>query len=388
MIEIFKDCEDYYVKKISLVIGDQDTDYIELLANYIRNTDYATRFDLKLFSEVEHLQNYLSSDQKTNILLVTKELLPEAYDEEQIDYVITLVDHNEANSDISQIFKYQALDQLLSTMISNYYERHGKKGHGTADKTSTNIISVYSATGGTGKTTVAYNVAKTISAEDHQVFYLNLELIHSTSMIFDTEGKETVAPLLYYLKTNADQLLSKIDSFISIDDKTGVHYLNFPVSAEEMQDISSDDLEILMDTLVELGKYDYMIVDLESTLNQRVLTALGKSDRVLWLLNNDVQSFYKTNYLLEEMHAFLKDGSFGERVTLVLNRFIGRMNEQLSDYSLQIDAHLPYVPDWKEISSGEQLASIPIFNKAISDLHQNFLTIEKIDDVKRGMLNG
>src|SRR5699024_10691036 len=123
-----------------------------LLANYIRNTDYSSRFDLKLFSEVEHLQNYLSSDQKTNILLVTKELLPEEYDEEQIDYVITLVDHNETKSDLSQIFKYQSLDHLLSTIISNYYERHGKKEKDIGDETKTKIISLYSATGGTGKT--------------------------------------------------------------------------------------------------------------------------------------------------------------------------------------------------------------------------------------------
>src|SRR5690625_1132432 len=148
MIEIFKDCEDYYVKKISLVIGDQDTDYIELLANYIRNTDFSSRFDLKLFSEAEHLHSYLSSDQRTNILLVTDELLPEEDNEERIDYVVTLVDHNETNSDISRIFKYQSLDQLLSTMISNYYERHGKKENSKADETSTKIISVYSATGG------------------------------------------------------------------------------------------------------------------------------------------------------------------------------------------------------------------------------------------------
>lgn len=376
------------MKKISLVIGDQDMDYIELLANYIRNTDYSSRFDLKLFSEPEHLQSYLSSDQKTNILLVTQELLPEEKNEEQIDYVITLVDHNETAADPSQIFKYQSLDNLLSTIISNYYERHGKKEKKKSSETRTKIISLFSATGGTGKTTVAYNLARELSAEDYQVFYLNLELIHSTSIIFDTEGIETVAPLLYYIKTNADQLLSKIESFITIDNKTGIHYLNLPVSAEEMQDISSEDLELLINSLVKLGDYHYIVVDLESSLNHRVLTALGKSDHVLWLLNNDIQSFYKTNYLLEEMHAFLKDGSFRDRVTLILNRYTGSMNEQLTEYGVQVDMRLPYVPDWKEVGSGEQLASIPIFNKAIIELYQNFLKMEQVEEVKRGMLNG
>ena len=135
------------MKKISLVIGDQDMDYIELLANYIRNTDYSSRFDLKLFSEPEHLQSYLSSDQKTNILLVTQELLPEEKNEEQIDYVITLVDHNETTADPSQIFKYQSLDNLLSTIISNYYERHGKKEKKKSSETRTKIISLFSEIG-------------------------------------------------------------------------------------------------------------------------------------------------------------------------------------------------------------------------------------------------
>lgn len=370
------------------MIGDQDIEYIEMLANYIRNTDYSSRFDLKLFSEVEHLQRYLSSDAKTNILLATEALLPNEPNEEQVDYVITLAENNESNSDTSQIFKYQSLDDLLSTIISNYYERHGKKDKSKADETNTKIISIYSATGGTGKTTVAYNLANTISNEGHQVFYLNLELIQSTPIIFDTEGKDTIAPLLYYIKTGSDQLLEKIESFISIDDHTGVHYLNFPISAEEMQDISSEELELLISNLVDLGKYHYLIIDLESSLNHKVLTALDRSDRVLWLLNNDVQSFFKTNHLLEEMHAFLKDGSFRERVTLVLNRFTGRMNKQLTDYVLQVDARLPYVPDWKEVTSGDQLGSIPIFNKAITDLYRNFLTADQAEHDERGIVNG
>lgn len=372
------------MRKISLVISDEDVSYIELLANYIRNSDFASRFDVKLFSQLEHLNQYLQVSDNVNVLLSSKGFIEgnESIQNSEIETIVILVDEPSSDNTSQSVFKYQPLNNLLSEVITIYYERHGKVEKRVLNDAGTKVVSFYSATGGTGKTTVAYNMARELSAQEKQIFYLNLELISSTPLLFNTKNIESAAPLLYYLKTNSEQLTTKISELKSTDQDTYINYFNFPVSAEEMEDLTADDVKKLIDILVESSEYHYIMIDLDSLTNERALTALSKSDQVFWLLNNDLQSFHKTGYLLEELHGFLKDGSFRERVTLVLNRYTGKLNPILEEYELNIDDYLPYVPEWKEIRTSNQLSGVPIFNKGIVQLFTKYL------DGNRGTLDG
>lgn len=82
------------MRKISLVIGDEDLSYIESLANYIRNSDYSSRFDVKLFSQPEHLEQYVNSNNKVNVLLATKTFIDENENiqNSQIETVVSLLE--------------------------------------------------------------------------------------------------------------------------------------------------------------------------------------------------------------------------------------------------------------------------------------------------------
>ncbi|WP_058305891.1 AAA family ATPase [Gracilibacillus massiliensis] len=360
------------MKKLRLVLFDPDMEYIELFTNYIRSSEHAARFDVKSFSQEGSFQQYIENGEQTDILLKATNDFHLNEEHTHIETTLHLVEETPENSTEKNLFKYQPLGQLITQVIAFHYERNGKKEKKKMQSSGeTSVISVYSASGGAGKTTTAFHLANEMKQNGLEVFYLNLELINTNPFLFNVEDKSSSSPLLYYLKSNKDQLPSKLEDMIVVDDDTSIPFFYFLPSAEEMMDLNEQEIQLLIEQLVALQTYDYIVIDLDSTINSTVLTALKKSDHVLWLLSNDMYSFYKTSYLLEELHGFLNDGSFSDRVTLVLNRYTGAVDPKLADTAVEIDSYLPYIPEWKQLVSKEQLNN-PVFAEYVEKLMHTF----------------
>ncbi|MGN8645417.1 AAA family ATPase [Gracilibacillus sp. HCP3S3_G5_1] len=360
------------MKKLRLVLFDLDIEYIELFANYIRTSEYATRFDVKLFSRFDSLQEYLKSGERTDILLLSSEDLQLEPETKSVGTLLHLVNDMKQEPNKQELFKFQPLSQLISRVLSSHYEQGDKQTKIEKPQNgNTHVISLFSAAGGTGKTTTAFHLANQMKENGLNVFYLNLELVNTSPLLFDVENLSSSSPLLYYLKTNAEQLPSKMKELIVVDQDTAVPFFYFIPSAEEMLDLSEKEIELLLDSLVSMEEFDYIVVDLESTINPIVLTALKKSDHVLWLLANDMYSFHKTGYLLEELHGFVNDGSFSSRVQLVLNKYTGSIDPTLSETGIEIDHFLPYIPEWKQLVDKKQLDN-QVFQEYIQQLIHSF----------------
>ncbi|QGS68934.1 AAA family ATPase [Oceanobacillus sp. 143] len=71
-------------------------------------------------------------------------------------------------------------------MLAIYYDRNQTAGKYLARSKQTKVLSVYSPVGGAGKTTIAVNLSKQLALNNAKVFYLNLELINTTSLYFSS----------------------------------------------------------------------------------------------------------------------------------------------------------------------------------------------------------
>lgn len=367
------------MKKIQLVMADADSAYLESVAAYIRDSNEESKFTMKLFSDKTRLQNHLNSEPFIDILLVSPEMLPEP---NQADLTIVLEDDRiiEYEAEHPSVFKYQPLNQLLSRILSIYYENRGKvEGLGNGGN-RTRVLSVYSAAGGAGKTTLAVNLCKQMALMDQRVFYLNFELLHSTSLFFTSTEAYHSSQILYYLKANPDQLISKIESLKQHDPYNKVDYFDLPVNAEEMQDLSETDTEKLITSLIEMENYDSIIIDLDSAIEERTRASFKRSDQILWLLNNDVQSLHKTSFLLEECDSIYGEKNDVKKKTmLILNKHTGQSPEGLSHFNLPaIQHYLPYIPEWKNVQQGSQVLISSTFSDELLSI------IKTTDETLRG----
>ena len=366
------------MSKIRLIFADQDTVYMDYFLNYIRSSKEAEKFEIKMFSSKENLEKYLIDKPIADILLISSSF---QFDFPPTHQAITIYLQNEiildSQDDSFTIYKYQPLNQLISQILSIYYE-HSQKISKISKSIRTKTIAVYSAAGGTGKTTVAVQLCRQLALQNQKVFYLNLELFHSTSLYFSSPEDQPSSQILYYLKANPNQLLGKIESLKKRDTQTNVEYFDMAVSAEEMLEITAEEVERLLDGLVQTENYDYIILDLDSTTHMRIKAALKYSQHIIWVLNPDVQSFLKTATMIEEYGMiFDEEEDISSKSIYVLNRYSGKMKDEFKQFPVHIQSFLPFVEQWREYTSRYQI-NVGTF------IPDNLLTLIKQEDEVRG----
>ncbi|GGH77619.1 cellulose biosynthesis protein BcsQ [Pullulanibacillus pueri] len=354
------------MKKLKLMMADTDADYMESVAVYLRSSHEGVKFDVKLFSTSENVSHYLSNHEQIDILLIAPELLTQELPIQHVGLVLMLEDERIARYDSTfiRIFKYQPLNKLISDILSHYYDENGKIQSFHYEMGRTKVLSMYSASGGVGKTTLAISLARQLALADKKVFYLNLELINSTSLYLTSLDDQPSTQILYHVKTSKDQLVSKIESLKKYSADMKVEYFDLAINPEEMLDLTEEDVNTLVSGLLETKHYDFIIIDGDDSLDPRMQAALNVSDFILWVLNNERQSFFKTEELMKQGKVFFeKEAELGEKLLFILNQFTGTLAEEFKIASLPIKEYTPFIPEWKQLRSGTQLLSTPLFSE-------------------------
>jgi cellulose biosynthesis protein BcsQ len=284
--------------------------------------------------------------------------------------------NNVENKLYSTIYKYQPLNQLLTQVMGHCLENDQSihtivKGH-----ERTKVLSVYSAVGGLGKTTLAINLAKELAALDYTIFYLNLEYISSSSLFFTDSKEQTFSDILYYLETRPEQILSKIESLKKHDHKMKVDYFSPLKNPQEMLDISLEQTSLLIQSLINLGNYDLVIIDLESSTHDRIVASFIHSDHIFWLTTDDIQCLMKTNILLKDFKVRCNEHykGFETNITFIMAKYIGITVNSLEDYGLKVRGKIPYIPGWKSTNDIDSLLNSTIYSEQVLNLHTSLLS--------------
>lgn len=357
------------MQKINLVVADNDLKYLDLLINYIRNSDYAGKFFIKSFSHKDKLQEFLKTNEVYDILLTTPGFIHDTYDIEH-SYIVLLQEEPPSSLyNSNDIHKYQPLNQLLSQVVSIYLEKEDKAYRNLCGNRKTRTVSVYSAQGGTGKSTFSINLAAQLASQSQKVFYLNLE--HLSYTPFPIVNSNDFSKVLYYLKANPQQIKTQFESFKKHDAHSRVDYFEPLLVAREMLDMTGEEISLLVDIIVERAFYDVLIIDLDSTTHERITAALHKSDVICWLVTDDVQCLNKTRILLNELRESFNDsfGNISSRIRFIQNKRLNQSSNSFEEYGIRLDGYMPYVPEWKAVNHINQLYESLFFKQEAGKIY-------------------
>jgi cellulose biosynthesis protein BcsQ len=351
------------VDPLIFVILDDDRAYLEMLTAFVQTSSYRSTIKLKTFTQKSAFISFIESEDPLHLMVIKDEMNIDLNLPYKRTSLVLLREDNTVTDELDSISlaKYQPLNQLLDRMLAIYAENALKVNHGSS---VSKIISVYSAVGGCGKTTVAANLAKLLAFLDHKVFYLNLELFQSVSMFPVRENSNNYAQLLYYLQVNLTQLSAKLNALKFFDPNTKVTYLEPLTSGIEMEQMSGDAVESLLQTIAAEGGYEFIIIDLDHSLHERILRALSLSDCVIWMMVDDLNCLHKSELMLTELKNKFNNASmrWKDNISYVLNKYTGKLANNFAIRNINLSGQLPYVPLWKSVQTVEQLMSENAFH--------------------------
>ncbi len=192
-----------------------------------------------------------------------------------------------------------------------------KASHGSSSPLG-KVVVVYSPKGGTGRTTIATNLAIALQREDSQVALIDGNLQFGDVAVFVNEqGKNTVLDLAL----RVDDLEPEVVREVMVTHRaSSIHILACPQRPELAEQVTGDQFSKLLNYLRRI--YAYIVVDTASQLTEAVQAALDVADMTVLITTQDIPSIKNANLFFSLADAL---GMSRDKILFVMNRFDKRI---------------------------------------------------------------
>lgn len=176
------------------------------------------------------------------------------------------------------------------------------------------VIAMIAAKGGAGATFLASNLAYALSRQGNRVALLDLNLYFGDAAIF--LGDKPVVSSIVDLVRQADRLDSALLSSSMIKVNENLHLLAASESPDEVNEVTASGVE----KLIELARnhYDFVLMDVSSTLDPVAIKALDLADTVYLVLQLNLPFLRAAKHMAT---VFRQLGYTRDKVHVVVNRF-------------------------------------------------------------------
>jgi len=229
--------------------------------------------------------------------------------------------------------------------------------------TKAKICTITSVKGGTGKTTLTLNLAGIFSNKNKKVLILDFDLYTgSIAAMLNIEVTNDIYNLYEDLNNNR---FDSIDNYI-VKYSDNISIIASPKDPRVGNKITSDFLGLIIKKVV--FQYDYILIDTNHCLNDINLVSYDFSDKIIYVINNDMMNLKN----MRTMNSILT-GMDKDNYLVVLNNSIDRNRGYFGDYDIKsiIKHNVDYV-----IPSNFYIKSIDkyIMDGEILTLNRNVLS--------------
>jgi pilus assembly protein CpaE len=208
---------------------------------------------------------------------------------------------------------------------------------GAPERRDGKIITVFSAKGGCGKSTLATNLAVTLATGDQRVCLVDLDLAFGdVAILLQLSPQRTIADAIGLAdridETGFRTLLTRY--------RPGLEVLLAPVKPAASEEIGSD----LIAELLHLARaeFDYVVVDTASALSGQMLAALDATHHYVLIATPELPSLKNLRVTLDtfDLLDYRRDAR-----TIVLNRADSKVGLSMPDIQralrVPINAYIP-----------------------------------------------
>ena len=273
------------------------------------------------------------------------------------------------------IFKPFSTDDFVNTVLKTVekdLERKSKISIVNKEKKSAEIISVFSAKGGTGKSVLAFNFALKLSKkEGNKVLLIDGDfLFGDVGVLVDEKPIKTIENLVDDMAFESYAIMKEYITETSYN----IDALLAPKRPENAEKVTKMNIEEILK--ITKKEYDYIIIDLGTNYNNSTLTFLDLSDQIFMITLMDLMSIKNTKIGIDVMKSLDYDS---DKLKLIVNQYNKKNNISATKLKKYLNYEVYFkVPEDRKIINDSINIGIPVskvksfrkskFEKAIMDL--------------------
>ena len=332
--------------KLNLAILDGDERYMENLADYITGY-YRHRFNLSTFTGVETLLSRVRED-GADIVLIAADKYGEWIAKLESGLVVLLSDgapsgELPADDNITvapiggvapsgvtssgvapfgvarpaRVDRYSGADKLVADILKIYSsdDRLSADSDAISGGRENKIFTVFSAEGGSGRTSVAIALCAHFVRQKLRALYIGLDFMSAGDFAPAGEKDGGLSDIIYTIKTRPEKLGLKLEALGRTAPGHGFFYFNPPIYPMDIDEIQPADVEILIARLRGAGLYDRVVIDTHSGLSLRNKTLMELTDGIFIIARGNAAGQKKLYQYKDQI-----DKCFGEQAGDIYKR--------------------------------------------------------------------
>ena len=282
-----------------VIVADTDESYVIPLQKKFAEL-FADKIDLEIITDKDYFNQLFSLSQHADILLVSDTLYNSGLKKHDIRHLMILSEHYEPGQtdelDICRLFKYTSVREIFNEITGRCKETlYAEQDAGKETK----IILITSASGGVGKTSVAFGLCRCLERNYKKTLYVNADRLQSFQWMLENGEPIRDASVYAGLSGNLGNVYRIVRHVIR---KEGFSYLP-PFKAALMSlGIPYRVFALLAEAARKEQEYDYIVIDADSVFDEEKAALMQLADRILIVTKQTEYAVKATNELIQNVN--------------------------------------------------------------------------------------
>lgn len=319
--------------KIRLSVIMSDEKYLSRFAD-MAALQYADKMELSVFTQVKSASEMIRKN-RPDIVLAEKRYLEETADLPKTSEIVCFIEEKDILTwnGYRTICKYQKFSDIYKGIADIYAERmenHEISLKGDAE--GKKIVTFFPGAGGVGSSTAAAAYACYLAEHGESVLYLNLEQTGAADLYFHAEGEDNFGKVIYVLEMATGSPAVRMENALRRD-SCGVYFYSACASALDMMELNEDIMERLFEQLSIIKLFQWIIVDMDFSLNATVYMQIERSYAVYFVSDGSAVANAKLERKLSalEIAAEQREQMPLNRIFILYNRFGSKDGRKLRE---------------------------------------------------------